>query len=84
MRLDSYGQENVKTEQAKEIREGTATNNSADTNTSVGIDLTKNQKRKQKKKRRKHLLSKLEVQRAKDFIYSSENEQLWVSVLAHH
>nr|KAG5694197.1 hypothetical protein BaRGS_027173 [Batillaria attramentaria] len=51
------------------------------TDSSVGIDLTKNQKRKLKKKRRKHLLNRLEVQRAKEFIYSSENEQFTVEKL---
>ena len=42
------------------------------------INLSKNKKRKLKKKRRRHLLNHLEIQRAKDFIYSSENEQLYV------
>jgi hypothetical protein len=43
-----------------------------------GMDLTKSKKTKlkKKKKRRKHVLNKVELQRAKDFIYSTENEQL--------
>lgn len=47
----------------------------------AGMDLSKNQRRKLKKKRRKHLLNKLEVQRAKEFIYSSENEQFTLEKL---
>ncbi|XP_025109376.1 uncharacterized protein LOC112573332 isoform X3 [Pomacea canaliculata] len=48
---------------------------------SVGMDLSKNQKRKLKKRRRKHLLGKLEIQRAKEFIYSGENEQYSIEKL---
>lgn len=48
---------------------------------SQGMDLTKNRKRKLKKKNRKQVLNKVEIQRAKDFIYSSENEQYSVEKL---
>ncbi|KAL8582168.1 hypothetical protein ACOMHN_004087 [Nucella lapillus] len=49
--------------------------------TPVGLDLRKKRKRKLRRKRNKPLLSKVEVQRAKDFIYSSENEQFSVEKL---
>ncbi|XP_076462618.1 uncharacterized protein LOC143294976 [Babylonia areolata] len=80
MRVDnSSSAEKAKPEPTAES--GDVAKSAADSNSSVGMDLTKNQKKKLKKKRRKHLLNKLEVQRAKDFIYSSENEQFSVEKL---
>lgn len=82
MRLDNTAAaEKAKPEQAAESGDLAHSKTTADTNNSVGMDLTKNQKKKLKKKKRKHLLNKLEVQRAKDFIYSSENEQFSVEKL---
>ncbi|KAL8576515.1 hypothetical protein ACOMHN_003073 [Nucella lapillus] len=81
MRLDNIAVEKPKPEQAAESGDLAHSKTTADTNSSVGMDLTKNQKKKLKKKKRKHLLNKLEVQRAKDFIYSSENEQFSVEKL---
>lgn len=76
MRLDNSSSDKVKSENTPESGDHIASKASTNTNSSVvGMDLTKNQKKKLKKKKRKHLLNRLEVQRAKDFIYSSENEQ---------
>lgn len=76
MRLDNSTSDKIKSEHTPESGDHRDTKASANTNSSVvGMDLTKNQKKKLKKKKRKHLLNRLEVQRAKDFIYSSENEQ---------
>ncbi|XP_076439945.1 uncharacterized protein LOC143279716 isoform X2 [Babylonia areolata] len=75
MRLESLDRGQV----GREQRDGT--DSAVITSHCVGLDLTNKRKKKMRRKKKRHLLSKLEVQRAKDFIYSSENEQFSVEKL---